>query len=240
MTYDMTEKILFSADAFGTFGALDESDDDWLMEARRYYIGIVGKYGISVQAVLKKAALLDIMVICPLHGPVLNENIEYYLELYDKWSSYTPEEDGIVIAYTSVYGNTKKAVFILKNELRKRYDGPIVVYDLARCDMSVAVADSFRYSKIVLATTTYNGDIFPFMREFICHLTERGFTGRTVSFIENGSWAPMAARVMKSMFEKCKNLDFVDSIITIRSAPNIDTVARLTELSECLLNKRDI
>ncbi|MEE1024474.1 MAG: MBL fold metallo-hydrolase, partial [Acutalibacteraceae bacterium] len=200
VTYDSTDKVLFSADGFGKFGTFD-TDEPWADEARRYYIGIVGKYGVQVQNLLKKAAGLDISIICPLHGPVLTENLGYYLDLYNTWSSYIPEEDGVLIAYTSVYGNTKKAVMQLVEKLKVNGCQNTVVYDLARCDMAQAVADAFRYSKLVLATTTYNADIFPFMREFIDHLTERNFQNRTVALIENGSWAPMAAKVMKGMLE---------------------------------------
>ena len=212
VTYDDKDKVLFSADGFGKFGALD-AEEDWACEARRYYIGIVGKYGAQVQALLKKAAGLDIAKICPLHGPVLTENLGYYINLYDIWSSYRPEEEGIVIAYTSVYGNTKKAVMKLADKLRESGCPKVVVNDLARCDMAEAVEDAFRYSKLVLATTTYNADIFPFMREFINHLTERNFQNRTVAFIENGSWAPLAAKVMKGMLEKSKNLTFAENTV---------------------------
>ncbi|MBQ7411395.1 MAG: FprA family A-type flavoprotein, partial [Clostridia bacterium] len=205
VTYDSTDKVLFSADGFGKFGALD-ADEDWACEARRYYIGIVGKYGAQVQNLLKKASGLDIQIICPLHGPVLKENLGYYIGLYNTWSSYQPEEDGIVIAYTSVYGNTKKAVMLLADKLRENGCPKVVVNDLARCDMHEAVEDAFRYSKLVLATTTYNSEIFPFMREFITHLTERNFSNRTVAFIENGSWAPMATKDMRGMLEKSRNL----------------------------------
>ena len=207
VTYDAAEKLLFSADGFGKFGALDV-DEPWADEARRYFIGIVGKYGAQVQALLKKAAALDIRTICPLHGPVLSENLGYYLNLYNTWSGYQPEEEGIVLAYTSVYGNTKKAVMQLAEKLAAKGCPKVVVHDLARCDMALAVADAFRYSKLVLATTTYNADIFPFMREFINHLTERNFANRTVGLIENGSWAPLAAKIMKGLLEKCKNLIF--------------------------------
>lgn len=232
MTYDKTDKVLFSADAFGKFGALDAEDEDWATEARRYYIGIVGKYGTPVQAVLKKTAELDIQTICPLHGPVLTENLNYYINLYQTWSSYTPEEEGIVIAYTSVYGNTKKAVLQLAEKLKQEAGQPVVVYDLARCDMAEAVADAFRYSKLVLATTTYNGIIFPFMREFIHHLTERGFANRTVAFVENGSWAPAAIRAMKAMLEKSKNISYANAAVTIHSALNDDSTAQLAALAD--------
>ena len=202
VTYDSCDKVLFSADGFGKFGTPD-TDEPWADEARRYFIGIVGKYGNQVQALLKKAAGLDIATICPLHGPVLKENLGYYIGLYNTWSSYQPEEEGIVIAYTSVYGNTKKAVLQLADMLNGKGCPTVKVYDLARCDMAQAVSDAFRYSKLVLATTTYNAEIFPFMREFINHLTERNFSNRTVALIENGSWAPMAAQVMREMLEKC-------------------------------------
>lgn len=231
VTYDSTEKVLFSADGFGKFGALD-ADEDWACEARRYYIGIVGKYGAQVQALLKKAAALDIEQICPLHGPVLSENLSYYLDLYRIWSSYQPEEEGVVIAYTSVYGNTKKAVLQLAEKLKANGCPKVVVNDLARCDMAEAVEDAFRYSKLVLATTTYNAEIFPFMREFITHLTERNFQNRTVAFIENGSWAPLAAKVMKSMLEKCKNLTYAETTVRILSALNEESSAQLDALAE--------
>ncbi len=231
VTYDSTDKVLFSADGFGKFGALDV-EEDWACEARRYFIGIVGKYGAQVQALLKKAAGLDIQIICPLHGPVLTENLGYYLNLYDIWSSYQPEEEGIVIAYTSVYGNTKKAVQQLAEKLKAKGCPKVVVTDLARCDMAEAVEDAFRYSKLVLATTTYNADIFPFMKEFIHHLTERNFQNRTIGLIENGSWAPLAAKVMKGMFEKSKNITFTDTTVKIMSALNDDSAAQLEALAE--------
>ncbi len=231
VTYDSTDKVLFSADGFGKFGALDV-EEDWACEARRYYIGIVGKYGAQVQALLKKAAALDIQTICPLHGPVLTENLGYYLGLYNTWSSYQPEEEGIVIAYTSVYGNTKKAVIQLAEKLRANGCPKVVVNDLARCDMAEAVEDAFRYSKLVLATTTYNAEIFPFMREFIQHLTERNFSNRTVALIENGSWAPLAAKVMRGMFEKSKNITFTDTSVKILSALDADSTAQLDRLAE--------
>ena len=230
VTYDSTDKILFSADGFGKFGALD-TDEDWACEARRYYIGIVGKYGAQVQALLKKAAGLDIEIICPLHGPILKENLGYYIGLYNTWSSYQPEEDGIVIAYTSVYGNTKKAVMLLADKLRASGCPKVVVNDLARCDMAEAVEDAFRYSKLVLATTTYNSEIFPFMREFITHLTERNYQNRTVALIENGSWAPMAAKVMRGMFEKSKNITFTDTTVRIMSALNAESTEALDALA---------
>ncbi len=230
VTYDSCDKVLFSADGFGKFGALDV-EEDWTCEARRYYIGIVGKYGAQVQALLKKASGLDISVICPLHGPVLSENLGYYLNLYNIWSSYQPEEEGIVIAYTSVYGNTKKAVQLLAEKLKANGCPKVVVNDLARCDMAEAVEDAFRYSKLVLATTTYNAEIFPFMREFITHLTERNYQNRTVALIENGSWAPLAAKVMKEMFAKSKNITFTDTTVKILSALNDDSKAQLDDLS---------
>ncbi len=231
VTYDSADKVLFSADGFGKFGALDV-EDDWACEARRYYIGIVGKYGAQVQGLLKKAAGLDIQTICPLHGPVLKENLGYYIDLYNTWSSYQPEEEGIVIAYTSVYGNTKKAVLQLAEQLKANGCPKVVVNDLARCDMAEAVEDAFRYSKLVLATTTYNAEIFPFMREFITHLTERNFSNRTVALIENGSWAPLAAKVMKGMFEKSKNITFTDTSVKILSALNEESSEQLNTLAE--------
>ena len=231
VTYDSYDKVLFSADGFGKFGALDV-EEDWACEARRYYIGIVGKYGVQVQNLLKKAAGLDIEIIAPLHGPVLTENLGYYLNLYNTWSSYTPEEEGIMIAYTSVYGNTKKAVNQLAEKLRAKGCPKVVVNDLARCDMAEAVEDAFRYSKLVLATTTYNSEIFPFMREFINHLTERNYQNRTVAIIENGSWAPMAAKVMRKMLEGSKNLSFTDTTVTIRSALNEESTNQLETLSD--------
>ncbi len=230
MTYDSTEQLLFSADAFGKFGALDV-EEDWACEARRYYIGIVGKYGMPVQKLLKKAATLDIRTICPLHGPVLTENLDYYLNLYDIWSSYRPEEEGVLIAYTSVYGNTKKAVLLLEDELKRNGCPKVVVTDLARSDMAEAVEDAFRYSKLVLATTTYNGEIFPFMREFIHHLTERNYSNRTVAFIENGSWAPVAARIMKSQLENSKNLTYADTSVKIMSSLNDESIAQIKQLA---------
>ena len=216
MTYDECDKILFSADGFGKFGALDV-EEDWACEARRYYIGIVGKYGAQVQAVLKKASALEISIICPLHGPVLSENLSYYLNLYNIWSSYAVESDGVVIAYTSIYGNTKSAVLLLAEKLAAE-GVKVVVNDLARCDMAEAVEDAFRYGKLVLATTTYNGDIFPFMQTFIHALTERGYQNRTVAFIENGTWAPLAAKKMRGMLEGSKNLTFTETTVTLRSA----------------------
>ena len=232
MTYESTEKVLFSADGFGKFGALDR-EEDWADEARRYYIGIVGKYGAPVQAVLKKAAGLDIQAICPLHGPVLTENLGYYIGLYNTWSSYAVEEEGIVVAYTSIYGHTKEAALRLSEEL-KAAGQTVVTYDLARCDIHAAVADAFRYSKLVLASPTYNGDVFPFMRQFIDHLTSRSYANRTVAFIENGSWAPTAARLMKGMLEKSKNLTFVETPVTVKGGLNEDSAAALTALKDAL------
>ncbi len=231
VTYDSTDKVLFSADGFGKFGAWD-ADEPWADESRRYFIGIVGKYGAQVQALLKKAAGLDIAMICPLHGPVLKENLGYYLNLYNTWSSYQPEEEGIVIAYTSVYGNTRKAVMQLAEKLAAHGCPKVVVHDLARCDMALAVADAFRYSKLVLATTTYNAEILPFMRTFINHLTERNYSNRTVALMENGSWAPLAAKVMRGMFEKSKNITFTDTTVRILSALNDDSKAQLDVLTE--------
>ena len=230
MTYDSTDKVLFSADAFGKFGALDV-EEDWACEARRYYVGIVGKYGPQVQTVLKKAAALDIQIICPLHGPVLSEDLGYYLDFYNTWSSYGVETEGVVIAYTSVYGNTKKAVEELAALLRAKGCPKVAVNDLARCDMAEAVEDAFRYGKLVLATTTYNADIFPFMREFIDHLTERNYQNRTVAFIENGSWAPMATKVMRGMLEKSKNLTYTEATVKILSALNDESRAQLEALA---------
>lgn len=229
MTFEETEGVLFSADAFGKFGSLD-TDEEWACEARRYYIGIVGKFGLPVQTLLKKAAGLNIKTICPLHGPILTENLGYYIDLYNTWSSYGVESEGIVIAYTSVYGNTKKAVTKLA-ELLESKGQKVVVNDLARCDMAEAVEDAFRYGKIVFATTTYNGDIFPFMKEFINHLTERNFQNKVVGFIENGSWAPTAARVMKTMLEKCKDLTFVETSVKIMSALNAESETSLESLA---------
>ena len=231
VTYDSTDKVLFSADGFGKFGALD-ADEPWADEARRYFIGIVGKYGAQVQALLKKAGGLDISIICPLHGPILTENLGYYLELYNTWSSYQPEAEGIVIAYTSVYGNTKKAVQMLAEKLNANGCPKVIVHDLARCDIHEAVADAFRYSKLVLATTTYNADVFPYMREFINKLTERNFSNRTVGLIENGSWAPLAAKVMRGMFEKSKNLTFAENTVRIMSALNEESSAQLNALAD--------
>lgn len=230
VTYDSTDKALFSADGFGKFGALD-IDDEWACEARRYYIGIVGKYGAQVQALLKKVSALDVEIICPLHGPVLNENLGYYIGLYDTWSSYRPETEGVCIAYTSVYGNTKKAVELLEKELAEK-GVKVAVSDLARCDMHEAVEDAFRYSHLVLATTTYNADVFPFMKEFINHLTERGYQNRTVAFIENGSWAPMATKVMKAMLEKSKNLTYTEAGVKINSAVSDANIAEIKALAD--------
>ena len=230
VTYDSTDKVLFSADGFGKFGALDV-EEDWACEARRYYIGIVGKYGTPVQTLLKKAATLDIQTICPLHGPILTENLGYYINLYNTWSSYQPEEEGILIAYTSVYGNTKKAVELLAEKLEAKGCQNVIVTDLARCDMAEAVEDAFRYSKLVLATTTYNGDMFPFMKTFIDHLVERNYSNRTVAFMENGSWAPVAAKWMKAMLEKSKNITYTENNVTILSALNETSMAMLEQLA---------
>ena len=230
VTYDKTDKVLFSADGFGKFGALDV-DEEWACEARRYYFGIVGKYGAQVQALLKKAAALDIQIICPLHGPVLTENLGYYINLYNVWSSYQAEKDGIVIAYTSVYGHTKEAVELLAKKCEEKGCPKVSVFDLARDDMAEAVEDAFKYSKIVLATTTYNAGIFPYMREFINHLTERNFQNRTVAFIENGSWAPMATRIMKDMLKDCKNLTFEDTSVRILSALNDESENQIEKLA---------
>ena len=230
VSYDSTDKVLFSADGFGKFGALDY-DDEWACEARRYYFGIVGKYGAQVQALLKKVSKLDVKIICSLHGPVLKENLEYYIGLYDTWSSYRPETNGVCIAYTSVYGNTKKAAEILASELESR-GVKVALNDLARCDMHEAVEDAFRYDRLVLATTTYNGDVFPFMKEFIDHITERNYQQRRVAFIENGSWAPMATKVMKAMLEKSKNLRYAENEVKIISALNADSIEQLRALAE--------
>ena len=231
VTYDSTDKVLFSADGFGKFGALDV-EEDWADEARRYYIGIVGKYGAQVQALLKKAAALDIAIICPLHGPVLNENLGYYLDKYNTWSSYAVEDEGVVIAYTSVYGHTKEAVEELAEKLNQRGCPNVVVADLARCDMAEAVEDAFRYSKLVLATTTYNATIFPHMQNFIDHLTARNYQGRTVGMIENGAWAPMAAKVMKKMLETSKNLTYTDTTVTVKCALNDASRAQIDALAD--------
>ena len=229
MSYESTEKVLFSADAFGKFGALDR-DEEWLDEARRYYVGIVGKYGTQVQSILKKAASLDIKTICSLHGPVLKENLGYYINLYNTWSSYTPEDDGVLIAYASIYGNTKRAALKLE-ELLKENGVSVKALDLARCDMAEATAQAFRYSKLVLASSTYNADVFPPMREFLAHLTERNYQKRTVALIENGSWAPMAAKVMRAAFEKCKDITFTETAVTVKSAVNADAESALKTLS---------
>lgn len=231
VTYDSKEKVLFSADAFGKFGALD-AEEDWACEARRYYIGIVGKYGVQVQTLLKKAAALDIQTICPLHGPVLSENLGYYMNLYDIWSSYNVESEGVMIAYTSVYGNTQKAVEILADRLEKKGCPKVVVCDLAREDMAEAVEDGFRYGKLVLATTTYNGDVFPFMKQFIDHLTERNYQNRTIGLIENGSWAPMAAKVMKAAFENSKNITWLDTTVSIMSAVKEADIEKLDAMAD--------
>ena len=231
VTYDSTDKVLFSADGFGKFGALDV-EEDWADEARRYYIGIVGKYGAQVQALLKKAAALDIAIICPLHGPVLNENLGYYLDKYNTWSSYAVEDEGVVIAYTSIYGHTKEAVEELAEKLNQRGCPNVVVADLARCDMAEIVADAFRYSKLVLATTTYNATIFPHMQNFIDHLTARNYQGRTVGMIENGAWAPMAAKVMKKMLETSKNLTYTDTTVTVKCALNDASRAQVDALAD--------
>ena len=231
VTYDKKDKVLFSADAYGKFGALDR-EEDWACEARRYYFGIVGKYGVQAQALLKKAAALDISVICPLHGPVLKENLSYYINLYNIWSSYGVESEGVVICYTSVYGNTKKAAELLKDELEALGCKKTVLTDLARSDMAEAVEDAFRYGKLVLATTTYNGDIFPFMRQFIDCLTERNFKNRTVGFIENGSWAPVAARVMRGMLEKSKDITYADTLVTVKSALNEESRSAIKQLAK--------
>lgn len=231
MSYDGADKALFSADAFGKFGALDCQDKEWDCEARRYYMGIVGKYGMQVQAVLKKAAALDIKMICPLHGPVLTGDLSHYTGLYDIWSSYGVESEGVCIAYTSVYGNTKRAAELLAKKLEER-GCKAAINDLARCDMAEAVEDAFRYGKLVLATTTYNADIFPFMRQFIDHLTERNYQNRTIGFIENGTWAPAAAKIMKAMFEKSKNINYIDTTVTLRSAmteENAEAIERMAE-----------
>ena len=231
VTYDSTDKVLFSADAFGKFGALD-ADEDWACEARRYYFGIVGKYGAQAQALLKKAATLDIKTICPLHGPVLSENLDYYLGLYNTWTTYGVETDGVMIAYTSVYGNTKKAALLLEEKLKEKGCPKVAVNDLARCDMAEAVEDAFRYGKIVLATTTYNAEIFPFMREFINDLTERNFKNKTVAFMENGSWAPMAEKVMRKMLEGCKDIAYAENGVHIKSALSEENLAQIDALAD--------
>ena len=231
VTYDSTDKVLFSADGFGKFGALDV-EEDWDDEARRYFIGIVGKYGAQVQSLLKAAATLDIRIICPLHGPVLSEDLGHYIGLYDTWSSYTPEEEGIVIAYTSVYGHTKKAVDLLADKLRSKGCPKVVVYDLARDDMSLALSDAFRYSKLILATTTYNASIYPFMHDYISRLVEHNFQNRTVGLIENGSWAPLAAKVMREMMAKCKKINWLDTTVKILSAINQDNQDQLEAMAD--------
>lgn len=231
VTYDSTDKVLFSADGFGKFGALDV-EEDWDDEARRYFIGIVGKYGTQVQSLLKVAATLDIRIICPLHGPVLSEDLGHYIGLYDTWSSYTPEEEGIVIAYTSVYGHTKKAVDLLADKLRSKGCPKVVVYDLARDDMSLALSDAFRYSKLILATTTYNASIYPFMHDYISRLVEHNFQNRTVGLIENGSWAPLAAKVMREMMAKCKKINWLDTTVKILSAINQDNQDQLEAMAD--------
>ena len=231
VTYDSLDKVLFSADGFGKFGALD-ADEDWACEARRYYFGIVGKYGAQVQLLLKKAAALDIEIICPLHGPVLSENLGYYLDLYNTWSSYGVESDGVMIAYTSVYGNTKKAVELLAEKLAEYGCPKVAVNDLARCDMAEAVEDAFRYGKIVLATTTYNADIFPFMREFINDLTERNYQNRFIGFVENGTWAPMAEKVMRKMLEESKNITYAENNVCIKSAMSEANKAEIEALAK--------
>lgn len=234
VTYDSCDKILFSADGFGKFGALD-IEESWACEARRYYFGIVGKYGAQVQRLLQKAKTLDIQTICPLHGPILTENPDYYLKLYDIWSSYVAENEGVVIAYTSVYGNTKKAVELLADTLQKAGCPAVTVYDLARCDMAEAVEAAFRYSKLVLATTTYNGEVFPFMREFLHHLTERSYQNRTIGIIENGSWAPVAAKYIKKHFESSKRLQFTSTTVTLRSALDTESSTQVAALAKELL-----
>lgn len=239
VTYDSFDKVLFSADGFGKFGALDV-EDEWVDEARRYYIGIVGKYGQQVQILLKKAASLDIKTICPLHGPVLNENLEYYLNLYNTWSSYSVEDDGVIIAYTSIYGNTKKAVLKLEEKLKARGCPKVVVMDLARVDMAKAISESFKYSKLVLATTTYNASIFPYMNTFINHLVERNFQKRSIAFIENGTWAPMAAKIMKDKFANCKDLEFVQPVVTIKSALDETSEDALDKLADALSSEYQV
>ena len=231
VTYDSWDKVLFSADGFGKFGAMDV-EEDWDDEARRYYIGIVGKYGVQVQNLLKAAASLDIQTICPLHGPVLKENLGHYIKKYQIWSSYAAESEGVMIAYTSVYGNTKKAVELLAGKLREKGCPQVVVCDLARTEMSKAVEDAFRYGKLVLATTTYNADVFPFMRTFIEHLTERGYQKRTIGLIENGSWAPLAAKVMSGMFEKSKNITWLNTTVKIMSSLSEENLQQLEAMAE--------
>lgn len=234
VTYESTEKVLFSADGFGKFGALD-ADEDWACEARRYYFGIVGKYGAQVQALLKKASALDIQIICPLHGPILTENLGYYINLYNTWSSYGVESEGVMIAYTSVYGNTKAAAKLLADKLTEKGCPKVVFCDLAREDMAEAVEDAFRYGKLVLATTTYNSDIFPFMKHFILDLTERNYQNRTIGLIENGAWAPMAAKVMKGMFEKSKNITWLDTTVTLKAGMKSENIAQIEAMAEELM-----
>lgn len=234
VTYDSTDKVLFSADAFGKFGALD-TDEDWACEARRYYFGIVGKYGMQAQALLKAASGLDISIICPLHGPVLTENLGYYLNLYDIWSSYRAESEGVFIAYASIYGNTKKAAERLAEELKKKGCPKVSITDLARDDMAEAVEDAFRYDRLVLASSTYNMDVFPCMREFINHLTERNYQNRTVAFIENGTWAPNAVKVMRGMLENSKNLNILETSVTVKSALGKDSIGEIEKLAEELV-----
>ena len=231
VTYDQKDKVLFSADGFGKFGALDV-EDEWVHEARRYYFGIVGKYGFFVQKLLGKIAELDVQIICPLHGPVLSQDVSYYVQLYDTWSRYEPEEEGILIAYTSVYGNTKKASLLLAQKLKEQGCERIIVHDLARCDMTEAVADAFRFSKLVLATTTYNAELFPFMREFISSLTERNFSNRMVAFIENGGWAPIAAKIMRERLEKCKDMVFAETTVRILSALKEENIVQMDTLAK--------
>lgn len=234
VTYESTEKVLFSADGFGKFGALDV-DEDWACEARRYYFGIVGKYGAQVQSLLKKASSLDIQIICPLHGPVLTENLDYYFNLYNTWSGYGVESEGVMIAYTSVYGNTKAAAKLLADKLTEKGCPKVVFCDLAREDMAEAVEDAFRYGKLVLATTTYNADIFPFMKHFIFDLTERNYQNRTIGLIENGAWAPMAAKVMKGMFEKSKNITWLDTTVTIKAGMKSENITQIEAMAEELM-----
>lgn len=233
-TYDSAEKVLFSADAFGKFGALD-TDEDWACEARRYYFGIVGKYGVQVQSVLKKASAFDIQTICPLHGPILSENLEYYLGLYNTWSSYGVESEGVMIAYTSVYGNTKKAAELLKDKLLEKGCPKVVFCDLAREDMAEAVEDAFRYGKLVLATTTYNADIFPFMKHFIQDLIERNYQNRTIGLIENGSWAITAGKTMKAMFEKSKNITWLDTTVSVKAGVKAENIAQIEAMADELM-----
>lgn len=235
VTYDSQDKVLFSADGFGKFGALDIKDE-WVCEARRYYFGIVGKYGNYVQGLLKKVANLDIIIICPLHGPILKDNLSYYINLYDIWSRYEVESDGIVIAYTSIYGNTKKGVYMLKDKLEEYGLSKVVIKDLARCDMHEAIEDAFRYGKLVLATTTYNGDIFPYMKEFINHLTERNYCNRTIAFIENGTWSPIATKIMKEMLSNSKNISFAENNVKIFSSLNENSINQIDLLAKELIN----